>query len=74
MILEDVLRDLREVESGKQLMHRPLAEQAADTIEMLVEKNRVLEEKLAQETERSNREISATEAHIRLLEETIEER
>lgn len=47
MILEDVLRDLREVESGNRLMHRPLAGQAADAIEILLEKCKVLEEKLA---------------------------
>lgn len=55
MILEDVLKDLREVELGNRLMHRPLAGQAADTIEMLVEKNRVLEDRLVELT-RSGRE------------------
>lgn len=46
MILEEVLQELREVESGYLLLHRPLAGKAADVIEMLVEKNRYLEEKL----------------------------
>lgn len=55
MILEEVLKDLREVESGNRLMHRPLAGQAADTIELLVERSRILEEKLAAEKARSGR-------------------
>ena len=45
MILEEILRELRDVESGYMLMHRPLAGKAADTIELLVDKTRYLEEK-----------------------------
>ena len=55
MILGDILRDLREVETGKRLMHRPLAGQAADTIELLVEKSRALEEQVATEKARGVR-------------------
>ena len=47
MILEDILRDLRHVENGGCLMSKPLAKQAADTIEILLDRVRYLEEKLA---------------------------
>ena len=49
MILEEVLRELRDVESGYMLMHRPLAGKAADIIELLVDKTNYLEEKLKEE-------------------------
>ena len=52
MILEEILRELRDVESGYMLMHRPLAGKAADTIEMLVDKTRYLEEKLREQAGR----------------------
>lgn len=47
MLLDDVLEDLRHVENGGRLMDKPLAGRAADTMEMLLEINRGLEEQLA---------------------------
>ena len=52
MILEEVLQELRDVEAGYRLMHRPLAGKAADTIELLVDKNKYLEEKLKEKAGR----------------------
>lgn len=47
MIVDEVLEDLRHVENGGRLMDKPLAGRAADTLEMLLEINRGLEEQLA---------------------------
>ena len=44
MILEDILRGLREVEQGERLLHRPLAKAAADALELLVEETNILKE------------------------------
>jgi len=46
MIVEEVLRELRDVETGYMLMQRPLAGKAADLIEILLGKSQILEEKL----------------------------
>ena len=46
MILEEILKELREVEAGEQLMHRPLAGKAADAIELLLDRVRQREEEL----------------------------
>ena len=48
MMLEDILYELREVEAGRRLLHRPLAKQAADALELMVDRVRYLEEKVAQ--------------------------
>lgn len=45
MILEDILNELREVEAGHRLLHRPLAKQAADALELMVDRVRYLEER-----------------------------
>ena len=52
MILEEVLQELRDVEAGYRLMHRPLAGKAADIIEMMVDKTNYLEEKLKEKAGR----------------------
>ena len=67
MILEEVLRELRDVESGYLLMHRPLAGKAADAIEMLVEKNRYMEEK----NEKLEQMLTAEESCRRRLEDEL---
>jgi hypothetical protein len=46
MMLEDILYELREVEAGHRLLHRPLAKQAADALELMVDRVRYLEEKV----------------------------
>lgn len=47
MMLEEILRELRDVESGYMLMHRPLAGKAADALELMMDRVRYLEEQLA---------------------------
>lgn len=46
MILEEILNELREVEAGNRLLHRPLAKQAADALELMVDRVRYLEEQV----------------------------
>lgn len=47
MILEDILFDLRGVEKAKKKVTQSLAGQAAEAIEILLDRVRYLEEKLA---------------------------
>ena len=46
MMLEEILEKLREVEGGHRLLHRPLAKEAADALELMVDRVRYLEEKV----------------------------
>ena len=46
MMMEDILYELREVEAGHRLLHRPLAKQAADALELMVDRVRYLDEKV----------------------------
>lgn len=48
MMMDDILYELREVEAGHRLLHRPLAKEAADALELMVDRVRYLEEKVAQ--------------------------
>ena len=52
MILEEVLKELRKAQTGLFLITAETAKDAADTIEMLVDKNRYLEEKLKEKAGR----------------------
>ena len=47
MILEDVLRKLREAEHGKRAMDRETAKDAADAIELLLSQARIMREEKA---------------------------
>ena len=46
MMLEDILYVLSEVDAGHRLLHSPLAKQAADALELMVDRVRYLEEKV----------------------------
>lgn len=65
MMLEDILYELREVEAGRRLLHRPLAKQAADALELMVDRVRYLEEKV-KETEK---DVICAEEEIRYLQD-----
>ena len=65
MMLEDILYELREVEAGHRLLHRPLAKQAADALELMVDRVRYLEETL----KKTRQELAYADANIRILQD-----
>lgn len=68
MILDYVLHELRQVEKGYRLLHKPLAKEAADTIEMLADKTRYLEEKNKDLKE----QLIDSDRHIQCLTDILE--
>lgn len=65
MMLEDILYELREVEAGHRLLHRPLAKQAADALELMVDRVRYLEEKVKEK----EKDVICAEEEIRYLQD-----
>lgn len=65
MMLEEILNELREVEAGHRLLHRPLAKQAADALELMVDRVRYLEETL----KKTRQELAYADANIRILQD-----
>lgn len=65
MMLEDILYELREVEAGHRLLHRPLAKQAADALELMVDRVRYLEEKVKEK----EKNVICAEEEIRYLQD-----
>ena len=65
MMMEDILYELREVEAGHRLLHRPLAKQAADALELMVDRVRYLEEKVKEK----EKNVICAEEEIRYLQD-----